>query len=213
MTTIYSHGQALAMNEPPQGAEHFSVVVIGGGLTGLAAGYELTRRGIDFVILDRAARLGENWRPRWDSLRVFTPARFGGLPGLPFHAQEGKHLTKHEISKYLEHYAQRFGLPVRLGIDVAGLALSQDGQVLVAWEHGRVVADQVIVAPELEAAQRTTTQDRNRRIIQLRAGEYRTLSQLAQAGEVVVVGTSSPPDGATCEPIEPAAGAGWAIAG
>jgi len=166
------------------GAEHLSVVVIGGGPAGLAAGYALAQRGIDFVILESASRLGENWRPRWDSGRLFTPARFDGLPGLPLHGEEGRHLTKDQIAEYLEQYAQRFGLPVRFGIEVRGLGLNARGQVLVEWAQGRLVADQVIVAAELPR----TADDRERRMVQLRAGEYRTLSQLAQAGEVVVRG-------------------------
>ena len=140
------------------GAEHFSVVVIGGGPAGLAAGYELAQRGIDFVILESESRLGENWRPRWDSVRLFTPARFDGLPGLPVHGEEERYVTKDQISEYLERYVQRFGLPVRLGIDVPGLTLNERGQVLVEWAHGRLVADQVIVATELETAQRRTTE-------------------------------------------------------
>jgi putative flavoprotein involved in K+ transport len=170
------------------GAEHFSVVVIGGGPAGLAAGYALAQRGIEFVILESESRLGEHWRPRWDSVRLFTPARFDGLPGLPLHGEEGRHLTKDQILEYLEQYVQRFGLPVRFGIEVPGLTLNARGQVLVEWANGRLVADQVIVATELEAAPRRTPDDRERQMIQLRAGEYRTLSQLAQAGGVVVCG-------------------------
>lgn len=55
-------------------------VVIGGGQAGLAAGYYLSRQARDFVILDAHARAGESWRQRWDSLRLFTPASFNGLP-------------------------------------------------------------------------------------------------------------------------------------
>ena len=109
------------LDEPRQtGAEHLSVVVIGGGPAGLAAGYALAQRGIDFVILDSESRLAEKWRPRWDSVRLFTPARFDGLPGLPLHGEEGRYLTKDQIAEYLEQYVQRFGLPVRFGIEVPG---------------------------------------------------------------------------------------------
>jgi cation diffusion facilitator CzcD-associated flavoprotein CzcO len=211
MTAHLNGEQDLAMDEPrrpigsgplsklaighasAEGAEQFSVVVMGGGPAGLAAGCELAQRGIDFVILESGSRLGENWRPRWDSLRVFTSARFDGLPGLPLHGDEGRCLTKDEMSVYLEQYAQRFGLPVRFGIHVPGLILNERGQVLVEWEHSRLVADQVIVATELETAQRRTTvrHDRDRPMIQLRAGEYRTLSQLAQADGLVVVGAGA----------------------
>jgi putative flavoprotein involved in K+ transport len=221
MTAIRTSLEDLAMNEPQQraakgggtldgrqngcgpqsepatelpsaaGVERVGVVVIGGAQAGLAAGYELAQRGIDFVILERGSRLGENWRPGWDSLRLFTPARFDGLPGFPFYGEEGRYLTKDQMSEYLEQYAERFGLPVRLGIDVLGLTPDERGQILVEWEHGRLAADQVIVAADLQAAQRRTTHDRDRRMIQLRAGEYRTLSQLSQIGEVVVLGAGS----------------------
>jgi putative flavoprotein involved in K+ transport len=157
----------------------------------LRQGTNWRKQSIDFVILDRGGRLGENWRPRWDTLRLFTRARFDGLPGLPFHGHEGRNLTKDQMSEYLEQYAERFGLPVRLGIDVLGLGPDERGQILVDWEHGRFAADQVIVATDLLAAQRRTTHDRDRRMIHLRAGEYRTLSQLSQVGGVVVLGASS----------------------
>ena len=61
-------------------------LVVGGGQAGLATGYHLRRRGADFVILEAHERIGESWRRRWDTLRVFTPARNDGLPGLPFPA-------------------------------------------------------------------------------------------------------------------------------
>src|SRR4051794_34874871 len=125
MTTVPVDEEDLSMNEPHQDVtegggtlEPFSMVVIGGGPAGLTAGYELAKRGIDFIILERGPRLGEHWRPRWDSLRVFTPAPFDGLPGLPVPREEGRHLTKDQMSEYLEQYAERFGLPVRLGIEV-----------------------------------------------------------------------------------------------
>jgi putative flavoprotein involved in K+ transport len=188
----------LSMNEPEQDVtggrealERFSVVVIGGGQTGLAAGYDLAQRGIDFLILDRGGRFGENWRPRWDSLRVFTRARFDGLPGLRFHAAEGSYPTKDQMSAYLEQYAERFGLPVRLGIDVLGLSADERGRILVEWAHGRLVAARVIVATGVQAAQPRITHYREAPTIELPAGAYRTLSQLSQAGGVVVVGAGS----------------------
>ena len=117
MTALSTRGEDLAMNEPKELAsatdvEQFSVVVIGGGQAGLAAGYHLAQRGIDFVILEKASRLGESWRRRWDSLRLFTPARYDGLPGFPFPGEERTYPTKDQMADYLEKYAERFGLPV-----------------------------------------------------------------------------------------------------
>ena len=66
--------------------EHFDAIMIGGGQAGLATGYYLKRQGRDFIILDTNARVGDAWRKRWDSLRLFTPARFDGLPGMLFPA-------------------------------------------------------------------------------------------------------------------------------
>ena len=42
----------------------------------------MPRRGVRFVILDANARIGDTWRRRWDSLRLFTPARFDSLDGM-----------------------------------------------------------------------------------------------------------------------------------
>ena len=64
--------------------ERFDVIVIGAGQAGLSVGYHLARRGLPFVILDANDRIGDAWRQRWDSLRLFTPARYDGLDGMPF---------------------------------------------------------------------------------------------------------------------------------
>ena len=83
MTTISSEEpRGLTVIQPAP--ERFDVIVIGGGQAGLAAGYHLARAGFDFVILDAHARIGDAWRHRWDSLRLFTPARFNSLPGMAF---------------------------------------------------------------------------------------------------------------------------------
>ena len=67
----------MAFSEP----ERIETVVIGGGQAGLSVGYYLAQRGLPFVILDANERLGDAWRNRWDSLRLFTPRRFDGLMG------------------------------------------------------------------------------------------------------------------------------------
>jgi cation diffusion facilitator CzcD-associated flavoprotein CzcO len=67
-------------------SERFDTVIIGGGQAGLATGYHLAKRDLPFVILDANERIGASWRKRWDSLRLFTPARYSGLPGMPFPA-------------------------------------------------------------------------------------------------------------------------------
>src|ERR671937_1825493 len=127
-------------------SEHrFDTVVIGGGQAGLAVGYHLAHQERDFVILDAASRVGDAWRSRWDSLRLFTPARYCGLPGMPFPAPDGYFPTKDEMADYLEAYAARFALPVRLGVRVE--EVTRDGsRYLIAAGARRLEAHHVVVA-------------------------------------------------------------------
>jgi putative flavoprotein involved in K+ transport len=169
----------------------FDTVVVGGGQAGLAMGYHLARQGRDFVILDANERTGDSWRGRWTSLRVFTPARYSGLPGWRFPAPRLSYPTKDQVADYLEAYAARFELPIRAGTRVQRLSRVGERFVLEAGDS-RIEADNVVVAsgpfhrrhvpdfaPELDP-----------RIVQLHAGEYRDPSQL-QEGGVLVVGAGN----------------------
>src|SRR6188474_1739831 len=125
--------------------ERIQTVIIGGGQSGLSVGYHLARRGLPFVILDANARVGDSWRHRWDSLRLFTPARFNGLDGSPFPAAPEAFPTKDEMADYLESYATRFSLPVRTCSRVTKLS-KRDGGFIVDTYSGSIAADQVVVA-------------------------------------------------------------------
>src|SRR5439155_21099668 len=117
----------------------------GGGQAGLAVGYHLAQRGRPFVILDAHERIGDAWRERWDSLRLFTPAGYSGLPGWRFPAPSVSFPTKDEVADYLEAYAARFGLPVRTGVHVDELTRRGD-QFVVTAGACRFEADNVVVA-------------------------------------------------------------------
>ena len=80
--------------------ERFDTVVIGGGQAGLSVGYHLRRRGVPFVILDSCERVGDSWRKRWDSLHLFTPARFNGLDGMRFPAPPESYPSKDAMGDY-----------------------------------------------------------------------------------------------------------------
>src|SRR5205823_11711471 len=90
-------------------------------------------------------RTGDSWRSRWDSLRLFTPARYDGLPGLRFPGPGWSFPTKDEMGDYLESYAARFELPVRAGVTVDVLARDGDRYVLTSGDR-RIEADHVVVA-------------------------------------------------------------------
>jgi putative flavoprotein involved in K+ transport len=180
-----------SVTEPSPEPEHFDVLVIGGGQAGLSVGYHLKRRGVRFAILDAEARIGDVWRKRWDSLRLFSPARFDALDGMPFPAHGDYFPTHHEMADYLEAYAQRFQLPVLSGERVVSLT-RREGRFFVSTRQRELSADQVVVAmsnyqkartPALAAALRSD-------IVQVHAGAYQNPAQLAQ-GDVLLVGAGN----------------------
>ena len=171
--------------------ERFETVIVGGGQAGLAVGYHLARRGRRFVILDASQRTGDAWRERWDSLHLFTPARYDGLPGMAFPAPAFSYPTKDQVADYLQAYATRFGLPVRTGVRVD--RLSRDGdQYVVAAGDRRILADHVVVASGAHHKPRIPAfaAELDPRILQLDPNRYRNPSQLP-AGGVLVVGAGN----------------------
>jgi putative flavoprotein involved in K+ transport len=171
--------------------ERIQTVVVGGGQAGLSVGYHLARRGLPFVILDANERIGDSWRKRWDSLRLFTPARYDGLAGLPFPAPAHVFPTKDEMANYLEAYAARFELPVRTGVTVDCLSKHGDRFLLTAGAL-RFEAENVVVAmANYQCAWVPAfAQELDPGIVQLHSSEYRNPSQL-QEGGVLVVGAGN----------------------
>ena len=167
--------------------ERIHTVIIGGGQSGLSVGYHLTRRGLPFVILDANARVGDSWRHRWDSLRLFTPARFNGLDGWPFPAAPDVFPTKDEMADYLESYAAHFSLPVRARTRVTKLS-KRDGTFIVDTDSGSIAADQVVVAMATYQASRIPrlAKELDPSIVQLHSGAYRNPAQLREGGVLLV---------------------------
>src|ERR1041384_6995775 len=91
-------------------------IIIGGGQAGLAVGYFLQKHKVPFRILDVNQRVGDSWRKRWDSLRLFTTARYVGLPGFRFPGRGDAFPTKDQMADYLVEYADRFQLPIENGV-------------------------------------------------------------------------------------------------
>ena len=77
--------------------ERREVVVVGGGQAGLAIGYFLVRQGRDFTIFEAAEEPAATWRERWDSLKLFTPARYDALPGLSFPGDPDRYPGRDEV--------------------------------------------------------------------------------------------------------------------
>ncbi len=180
--------KANAQAEP---ARPLDVIVIGGGQAGLSVGYYLAQRGFEFVILDAHERVGDSWRRRWDSLELFTPARFDALAGLPFPLPPDAFPTRAQMAEYLEGYARHFQLPVRNGVRVERVFKRGERYVVKSgdreWE-----ADQVVVAmasyqePRVPALARALRPE----VRQMHSSEYRNPGQL-QNGSVLIVGAGN----------------------
>lgn len=167
------------------------VIVIGGGQAGLAMGYHLARRGIDFVILDASQQVGDAWRTRWDSLRLFTPARYSSLPGMPFPGDPDRYPGKDEVADYLAAYATRLGLPVRAGERVLALRRGPEGWT-AETATTRYEAPQVVVAtgPFQRSAVPALGRDLPAEVVQVHSASYLNPAQVL-GGDVLVVGAGN----------------------
>lgn len=173
------------------GDRHIETVVIGGSQSGLAVGHHLKRQGPPFVILDENDRIGDAWRNRYDSLRLFTPRRYSTLPGMPFPGPPSSYPTKDETADYLEAYAGEFELPVRTGSRVNRLSRAGD-RFEVACDGDRLFAENVVVATGAYQRPRIPpfAHQLDESIVQLHSQEYRNPSQLRE-GAVLVVGAGN----------------------
>jgi putative flavoprotein involved in K+ transport len=172
-------------------SELYETVVIGGGQAGLCVGYHLAQAGRSFVILESNGRVGDSWRKRWDSLRLFTPAELNGLPGLRYPGRNWTFPTKDEMGDFLEAYANKFRLPVRTGVSVQRLSKTGD-RFLIETAQATFEADNVVVASGADHVRRIPdfALDLEPRIMQLHSSEYRN-SAMLRPGKVLVVGAGN----------------------
>jgi len=171
--------------------ERIETLIIGAGQAGLATGFHLRRHGREFLIVDSNDRVGDGWRRQWDSLKLFSPARYDGLPGVPFPAPSWSFPGKDEVADYLESYVAAFGLPVLLNTRINRLEPRGTGYLALGPDVC-IEADEVVVATGTFG--RTPfvpdfVDQLDPSICQLHSSEYRRPSQLAP-GRVLVVGGS-----------------------
>lgn len=171
--------------------EHIETAIIGAGQAGLATAYHLQRRGRRYLILDSNAKVGDNWRTHWDSLRLYSPAGSDGLPGLPFPGPRWSYPTKDQVADYLAAYAERFELRVRPSTHVNRLEAA-NGRYQLHLGDDRIVAQNVVVATGTFGRTPRIPDfalDLDPSIRQLHSSEYRRPAQL-KPGPVLVVGAS-----------------------
>lgn len=192
LATRAMHSSFAQLTSPTR-VERFDTIVIGGGQAGLAVGHHLAVRDIDFTILSDEARVGDNWRKRWDSLRLFTSARYSGLPGMPFPAPPDHRADKDEVADYLEQYAARFDLPIRLRTRVRWLAhdgarfvMRADNSDVLLEASTVIVATGAFHAPIIPAVASRLSPV----IHQIHSSGYRSPFELPE-GPVLVVGAGN----------------------
>ena len=170
---------------------HVDTLVIGGSQAGLAVGYHLRQRGLPFVVVDANEKVGDAWRNRWDSLRLFTPARYDALPGMSFPAPPSVYPTKDQVADYLQAYARKFDLPVRTGVKVDRLSAA-DGGFEASCGDELLWAKHVVVATGAFSQPRTPpfATGLHETIVQLHSSQYRNRAQL-RPGPVLVVGAGN----------------------
>jgi putative flavoprotein involved in K+ transport len=181
-----SHDTAPRTDQEP---ERLGTVVVGAGQTGLATAYFLGRAGVPCVVLDQHPRVGDQWRHRYDSLLLNSPAQYDGLPGLPFPAPRGSYPTGAEMGDHLERYAERMGIPVRWGVAVHAVDRQPDGTWRLTTSAGDALADNVVVACGAEQKPRVPAfaAELDPGIRQLHSSGYANPRQLLP-GPVLVVG-------------------------
>ena len=169
-------------------SDYFETVIIGAGQAGLSVAYHLTQQDRSFVVLEGHDRVGDNWRTRFDSLKLYSPSQYDGLPGWPMPLPKWTYPTKDQLADYFEAYAERFELPIITGVSVDSLRRHGDGYLIRAGAH-RFLCDNVVVASG--TFQEPTIPDfageLDPSVVQLHSSEYRNPSQL-QDGPTLVVG-------------------------
>ncbi len=172
-------------------SEDTDVLIVGAGHGGLAVAHDLLRSGREVVLVDAHARIGDAWRLRWDSLRLFTPRDLNGLPGIRFPAGGDPFPNKDEVADYHERYAHEMRFPRRLGTAVSalqGTAGALEATVGADVIHARsvVIAGGHFQAPRIpDFAARLDPA-----VLQLHSRDYRRARDLPR-GPVVVVGAAN----------------------
>ncbi len=170
---------------------HWPIIVVGGGQAGLAVGYFLKKSKSDFIILDENDNIGASWEKRWDSLHLFTPSKYDGLPGMKFPMEKNSFPAKNQVARYLEDYAEQFKLPVQLKVKVKKISLN-NGTFLLDTSNGVYHAEKVVVAsgthpvPKIPAFALQLSPE----IEQIHSSEYKNPDMIG-TGDVLVVGAGT----------------------
>ena len=125
--------------------DHYDVIIIGGGQSGLSVAYYLRRTGLSYLILDREISAGGSWQHYWESLRLFSPAQWSSLPGVLMPGGPDYYPTKKEASQYIQNYESRYCFPVQRPVEVKQLS-RENGHFRLETSKGAYGAKAVVSA-------------------------------------------------------------------
>ncbi len=189
---VQQPAQQPAQPRPSHGAsarpQRIPTVIIGAGQSGLTTAYYLGLAGHRCVVLHQDARVGDQWRHRYDSLRLNTPAKYDHIPGMTWPMRPFDFPTGADLGDLLEAYVATYGMDVRHGTHVSRVE-RVDGHFVVTTNRGVFEADSVVVATGGEHHPSTPEVARSLDpgIRQLHSSAYRNPAQLLP-GAVLVVG-------------------------
>lgn len=171
--------------------EMAKTIIVGAGQAGMALSYWLKKANVNHELLDALPRAGDNWRNRWDSLHMFSPVQYDGLPGMPFPGEKDHFPSKDEVADYLENYVAHFDLPLRKGVQVQTMQKTENG-FLLSTDQGEMTADQVVIAtgPYRNPFVPGFATEFNADIVQMHSKDYRNPASLPP-GPVLVVGAGA----------------------
>ncbi|MCX4511540.1 NAD(P)/FAD-dependent oxidoreductase [Streptomyces sp. NBC_01619] len=120
------------------------VYVIGAGPGGLAVAAALRERGVRAVVLEKSESVGASWRGHYDRLHLHTTRRLSGLPGLPMPRRFGRWVSRDDVVRYLEKYAEFHELELVTGVEVTRIEPAGSDWVLHA-SGGRLLTGRAVV--------------------------------------------------------------------
>jgi putative flavoprotein involved in K+ transport len=123
----------------------YDTLVIGAGQAGLAASYFLKRAGLHFVVLETGSTPTGSWSQYYESLQLFSPARYSSLPGLPFPGAPSRYPRREEVCSYLQSYEDHFQFPIHFHQRVEQVKQVEAG-FLVMTEAGDQYQTRSIIA-------------------------------------------------------------------
>ena len=136
----------IPISAPTDLTEDRPVYVIGGGPGGLAAAAALRELGVRAVVLEKSGNVGASWRRHYDRLHLHTTRRRSALPGLAMPRRFGRWVSRDDVVRYLDKYAEHHELEVVTGVEVSRVDRAPDGR---NWQltatGGRVLTGRAVV--------------------------------------------------------------------